>query len=136
MDGDLTNNQSGSVINSNFTLQEFRADCNSRSTNENGQLSVFAEITCSCCTECCDDISGCPYSTGELACQRDLSAETFPDISCGCFDPQSDKEGYPHSVLSHVTLSYHASIITFSSVTSLTKTVLLGREVSFMMKKG
>ena len=46
-----------------------------------------AEVNCTCCTECCDDISGCPYFDTEApSCElaRSLTLEANPFISCNC----------------------------------------------------
>ena len=49
--------------------------------NSTEQVSL-PEITCNCCSECCDDITGCPYDTGYKACERDR--EAFTPEFCTC----------------------------------------------------
>ena len=40
------------------------------------------EVSCNCCRECCNDITGCPYDTGLTACEREV--KTFEVLNCEC----------------------------------------------------
>ena len=71
--------------------------CNS-TRSENWEISadcggVQPEVTCTtCCSQCCDDINGCPFETGRGACERDRSR--FDPRFCSCVPHESTEEWY------------------------------------------
>ena len=60
------------------------------------------EVTCGCCTECCNDDWGCPYDSGLEACSRDLDSWLYQFYDCSC-EPNTEIENVDYSMVCDAT---------------------------------
>ena len=124
----LPDDSFGSIIVSSTTTRSNKTSFtnnNSNSTEHASQVQL-PEITCSCCSECCNDVTGCPYDTGYMACERDRDAFTpefctcmseikYPYPTFDYFDPcnnRNDDDVYVYDVDDYTGIRYNKTVLT------------------------
>ena len=73
----ITGNLDALVCDNDVFFDSFSADCGADDSSS-------PEVTCTCCHECCNDMSGCPFDDGLEACNRDHSVWHSDWTPCEC----------------------------------------------------